>query len=573
MKACLVLILCMLALPLQASNLTIRGISGEVLDNIKLLVASQASDCLEPANNLEKYRLDLEKTITKATQPFGFYSPSLTLEVKDSNQTCLQLDANIKLNQAIKVELVDISLNGSGKSDKNFVAAIERFPLKVGDILVDKHYSQLKRRLESIAIEHAYLDFEFSKAEILISRQDHSAKINLHINTGQRYRLGEVEVVQEPQFLDQSFVEALVPLKAEQWFTNSDLFKARNKILDSNYFASASVSLQRDSAKNGKVPVKIILTKQNRIDYSVGVGFSTDTKTRFRFDYNNRQLNDKGYQFSSKLSLSDVVKELTAGLKLPSQSNPANSWYSLDLGFKEELTDITQSKSSKFGISKTRVLPSGWKTTNFIDLVYDEFDTGIDEGSSFLVVPGTSWNYISTDNPVLPDQGFRFQTEIQGAHEQLASDATFLQVSAAYKGISTFAPKHRLIYRAEVGTSLTSDLTDLPLDYRFFAGGDNSVRGVDYRTISPQDDTGDFIGGKHLAVASIEYDYRFAESWAFAVFSDIGSAFNDSPDFQKSLGIGLRWISPIGPIRLDLAAPIDSDQDQIRLHLSLGPDL
>jgi translocation and assembly module TamA len=108
---------------------------------------------------------------------------------------------------------------------------------------------------------------------------------------------------------------------------------------------------------------------------------------------------------------------------------------------------------------------------------------------------------------------------------------------------------------------------------RFFAGGDNSVRGYKFESLGPEDETGKVIGGSGLLTASFEYEHPLINRWSIAVFVDSGNAFTGSRFEPKTgAGVGARWQSPLGPVRIDLAFPLDDDEDA-RLHVSLGPDL
>jgi translocation and assembly module TamA len=150
---------------------------------------------------------------------------------------------------------------------------------------------------------------------------------------------------------------------------------------------------------------------------------------------------------------------------------------------------------------------------------------------------------------------------------------SMVQISGRVKTILPIADQDRLIMRAEIGTTATSDFDQLPASYRYFAGGDQSVRGFDYKNLSPLNDEGDSIGGKHLAVASVEYEHRLYDSYALAVFVDGGNAFTNDFKMAGSVGIGFRWFSPIGPLRVDLGVPVTEADHDFRIHLSLGPDL
>jgi translocation and assembly module TamA len=132
-----------------------------------------------------------------------------------------------------------------------------------------------------------------------------------------------------------------------------------------------------------------------------------------------------------------------------------------------------------------------------------------------------------------------------------------------------------LLLRGDAGLTATESVEQLPTSLRFFAGGDTSVRGFGFQRLGPTDAEGRVIGGRHLLVGSVEYDYPLGDRpWAVAVFADIGNAFDEFDDYELEVGagIGLRWRSPVGPLRLDLAHAPNSDDD-FRIHFTMGPDL
>ncbi|MFP5506345.1 MAG: autotransporter assembly complex protein TamA, partial [Gammaproteobacteria bacterium] len=125
----------------------------------------------------------------------------------------------------------------------------------------------------------------------------------------------------------------------------------------------------------------------------------------------------------------------------------------------------------------------------------------------------------------------------------------------------------------EGATTWIDGFRELPASLRFFAGGDQSVRGYDFQELGPRDASGQVIGGKHLVFGSLEYEHRVHGNWGVAAFVDTGNAFNSTHEgLETGAGIGLRWRSPIGMVRLDLAAAVSQD-NALRLHFTLGPDL
>ena len=178
------------------------------------------------------------------------------------------------------------------------------------------------------------------------------------------------------------------------------------------------------------------------------------------------------------------------------------------------------------------------------------------------------------DNSLRPTNGYRLGVELSGANDSLGSDTTFAQAQASAKWIKSFGNRTRLLLRAQLGFTWHSDFIELPPSVRFFAGGDNSIRGFEFESLGPVDENGDVIGGDRLAVASIEYEVPFSASWSGAMFIDSGNAFTGS-DFnaRTGAGFGVRWRSPLGPIRFDIAWPVNDAEKGPRLHVSLGADL
>jgi len=126
-----------------------------------------------------------------------------------------------------------------------------------------------------------------------------------------------------------------------------------------------------------------------------------------------------------------------------------------------------------------------------------------------------------------------------------------------------------------VGATATRDFNALPLAQRFFTGGDMSVRGYAFNSIGPTDQYGNVIGGKDLMVGSVEVDHMLGPVLGVAAFVDAGNVFNSfNTSLEKGVGVGLRWRTPVGMVRLDFAHPVKRpDLGWYRIHFSIGTDL
>ena len=166
-----------------------------------------------------------------------------------------------------------------------------------------------------------------------------------------------------------------------------------------------------------------------------------------------------------------------------------------------------------------------------------------------------------------------FQTEF--ASQAFVSTSDFVSLRSGFRWLNTYQDRHMLLIRGDAGAILSTDFERVSPSLRFYAGGDNSVRGFDFRSLSPRNSLNETIGGQYLLAASLEYNWRWRPTWRPAVFVDVGNAFSQASEANlgTGVGVGIRWISPVGPIRADLASAVSEPGAPLRIHLTIGSPL
>ena len=555
------------------AEVTINGLDGEAQNNVRLVLALSKEKCTTSKWKVEDLFERSDQEIDQALRALGYYhataAKSLTFD-----KNCWHADFNVKPGPRVAVARVNIVIRGAAKYDAEFGKLLESLPLKPGSPVHHGKYESIKSRLQSLALSRGYLNAGFAEKKLIIEKSSNTARIHLVFDSGKRAVFGDIFVHQD--FLNDSFVQKYISIKPGDFYTSEDLAKTHNALSQSGYFDRIDIRSghDEDNGNNGKgrVPVNIYLTPKKRSHYSIGLGFDTDIGPLLNVSYINRRINRRGHFFTSNLDLSPVLSTAEVEYFIP-LADPLSDFLTFSGGLKREDTDSYKSLSAIVSTRWKHAYPSGWKQTAFLDYVYENFEAESDSGDTLMLVPGGNWMISVADNPVRPAKGYRLEIEAKGSYDiQPVSDVSFLQGNLSAIWLHKLPNGAAFIGRTVQGATLVEDITRLPTSYRFYAGGINSVRGYSYKELGPKDERGRVVGGKFLSVFSAEYEHPILENWGVSAFVDTGNAYNLSDiSFKTGVGLGVRWYSPVGPIRLDFGLPLNESDSDFQIHFSAGP--
>lgn len=564
--------LALFPLPLHAVRLKVEveGVRRELERNIRSVLSLEKLDKDEMSEErIRRLHAGATEEIKEALEPFGYYRPLVRSELKQEGDQWIA-HYEVDAGPALKVASVDLRVAGDGGDDPRFREIVDDFPVKRGEDLFHPDYEEGKQALVELAAKEGYLDAEFEANQIRVDLERYQADVILHYDTGPRYRFGEVRFNQD--VVDPDLLTGYVTFKRGEPLDVNKVLELQNALSDSPYWSRVEVVTRQEQAQGLEVPIDVDLVPAKTMRFSGGLGYGTDTGPRVTGAWELRRLNRRGHRAEAEIRASQIEQSLETSYFIPGPY-PRTDVLSFSLGYQREDTDTSISETGLIGTQRTQSR-GGWREALSLTYQREDFEVGLDEGISNLLVPGASWERVRADDRIYTTNGYRLRFGLQGAEESLLSDSSFLQGDVQAKAIRTLGERHRLIGRAEVGYIQTDEFRELPPGFRFFAGGDQSVRGFGYQELGREDEEGNVIGGESLMVASLEYEIRFLEKWGAAVFYDTGNA---SESFGGSLargaGLGVRWRSPIGPIRADVAWALSEDDRPIRFHLNIGPDL
>lgn len=567
MSRFLLLLCALLSQPLLAAQTTIRlsGLSGELQDNVQLYLDRYSSD--EISTSL-RFQSRLEQDISTALQALGYYHSDVTIELQNrSNGSRLLI--KVDAGEPTRITEVDLQILGEAAADADFTALLAQAP-QVGQTVHHGRYDSFKSSLTSLALRKGYFNASFTLARLEVSPSLKQAFVRLHFDSGRRYQFGEVSFQGEHIRVER--LQSLVPFKAGDPYLATQLGQLNQALANTNWFSSILVTGNTEQLDQFILPVEVELAPRKRNSIETGIGYSDDVGARFKLNWLKPWLNDRGHSFNSKLALSGAEQSLEASYKMPLETI-ANDFWQLQYGLRNRDYQDTRSQESNLALERHWLLQSDWYRTASIRWLYEDYTQADQKDNSSLIIPGLSYSRTRQTGSGMPIRADRLLLGIEVSDRSWGSAESFVRLRGRAGYITTFATNHRVIGRLDAGAVLMEQVDNLPPSIRFFAGGDNNLRGYAYESVSPRNNDGELIGGRYMATTSLEYQYRVKGNWWLATFADYGSAWSNTPDWKRGVGFGVRWGSPIGAVRIDFAWGLDAEGSPFQLHFSLGPEL
>jgi translocation and assembly module TamA len=520
---------------------------------------------------LDRFEEQIPKRVRQALEPFGYYEAEVSIQRQMIAPGRYHLEVAVLPGEPVRVTSVAVRLSGPGESATRLQRLTADFPLRVGEVLRQDLYDQAKGTLKARVLDRGYLDADFKVHQIRLHRQQRNAEIDLELATGERYHFGKASIQGGDVYPD-PFLRRYISFIEGEVFSYPRLGQTQLNFLDSDRFREVIITPQKNLSEEFRVPIEIKLVPAARRRLRPGIGYGTDTGARTSLNYRDLNVFHRGHEFAADLSIAERHQSLTAKYIIPGLTN-LDSQTVLRSGFVREDLDSYETRSLFAEIEEQRGFSGGRIGSVYLRLLQEDYIVAAQDDRSRMIIPGVRFRHSRYADPIRPKKGFRYSLEVRGGHQALGSDTGLLQFLASGNTIIPLPWQLKLLLRAQGGTTLKNEpLAEIPASLRFFAGGDQSVRGYAYQSLGPTDADGQVVGGEHLAVGSVELEVPFGEDWGVAAFFDLGNAFNVLTDIEwaSGVGIGVRRYTVIGPVKIDIARQVGVADPSYRLHLSVG---
>lgn len=546
------------------------------------------------ADTVERLHERVEREVQAALRPFGYYEPKVDSTVTDLGHEDWRVVVNITPGEPVLIEHIDVRVDGPGEADPQFQRILRHLP-SAGTRLNHADYEAIKTELQRTATTYGYFDAKMVRNELVVDPPNHKANIALELDSGERYRFGKTTIRQDA--IKDGLVRRYLRYREGDLFDLTQVLHTQFALDDARYFVNLEVQPGEPDRQAHTVAVDIHGDPRRRNNYSFAPGYATDTGARVTLGFEDRLLNTSGHSFSLEVQAAQVTRyNVQARYAIPI-GDPAVESFALRAQIEQQtLADVT-AYTQAFGPTITTVR-GGWQYVAALNAVHTTSETINSTQTDSLLVPEIDIG--SVPKGYYGEALFEhpFFAELRGSDTALGADSNFIQLHAQAEHVFKIAAGWHLLLRDELGASVVSGFSSLPAIYRFFAGGDNSVRGFYYNELSPleavcarnattgqiiltangtcQQIPGGFIkvGGKDLVTGTVEVIRDLPKNLGVATFVDYGNAFDHfGTHLYYSVGVGLRVRLPVMTVGIDVAQPLNMPGAGPRLHINFSPKL
>lgn len=467
-------------------------------------------------------------------------------------------------------DLQAAQLDGDPAAASLAQALQDDFPLRAGDAFTQKLWSDAKNTTLARLRAQGYPLASWSGTSATVSAGSNRVRLFVAAESGPLARLGELEIRGLSRY-GESAIRNLVNFKPGEPYSETTLAEFQERLQKAGLFETASVTIRPDPANAAAVPVQVRVRESQAQQATFGVGISANTGPRFSVEHTHRKLFGRDltakntFEIGSQLRswegqvlthpLPGLYRNLVAGgiSRLDQNDEVLTQWH-VRAGRTQDSERIDRLYYLELLGAKTRN-PTETRQAKAATLNYNMI-----------------WRRV--DSILLPTRGLAASAEFAGGYAFASSEKNGPFGRVLGKVIA-YVPLGQNWYsqlRVQAGEVIADDAVGVPDTLLFRAGGDESVRGYDYRSLGPREN-GEVVSGRVLFTSSAEIarpvSAKLPDVW-WAAFVDAGQAADRWQDMKLFLGygVGVRYRSPVGPLRVDLA--YGQEVRSFRIHLSVG---
>ena len=581
--------ICLVYILMQASNceaksglvyrVEIQGIDDRNL--LKLLKSVSESVTLQKhlplSINLLNRRVGKDVlTFSKVMRSQGYYDARISYQI-DSDRTPIGVVFQIIPGPPYRLEAVDIRLSGDETAGKMRVQLLETLGLDLGKPALSQPIRDIQRTIQRFLEAEGFPFATVNPPQAVVDHRRRSVSVLYPVSTGDRANFGETQI-EGLSSVKEAFVRARIAWKKGDRYNSKLTEETQKRLVATGLFATVQIKTAEALDPQGLLAVQILLRERKHRTVSLGASYKTDEGFGGRIAWEHRNIAGAGERLSFEGTASGITTAIEEKFRKPGFLRSDQALL-VNTRLADDHPDAYNSQNMTSIVQIERSLSKRLKIAMGPAYRYTETDQFGQEDRFGLVYFPLNLDWDTSDQLLDPSRGMRLNVQMEPYYDTLGTGIGFVRGYARFSRYFKFAKEFPIVlgFRGTMGVMGGVEQDRIPADIRFYAGGGGTIRGYAYQSVGPlQNNTP--AGGRSLFCVSGELRLRTTDTIGLVAFVDGGSAFESVfPNFNETIrwgaGVGIRYFSKLGPIRLDVALPLNRRpgiDDAFQVYVSLG---
>ncbi len=436
-----------------------------------------------------------------------------------------------------------------------------------GDPVTGKRILAIPEELRDALRAKGYAFCKIVNTEVVADRADQTVDVKLTVQTGPITRFGPIQVYGTPNVEEACFKSNLA-WKTGDFYTPKLIEKTENALQQTGLFQSVQIDEGDSLSDDWMLPMIIRVTEAKQRTISAGISYTTTYGAGLSGSWEHRNISGLGRKLSVQAQFWEKLRIAQLSYTIPFflRNDQNLIWV---LGHTQQTYLPFESATTQGSVLIDRQLSK--RMDGIAGVTLERLSShGIVRSELFhLCKFPCQMRWSSANSPLDPTKGVCFSIKLTPSYQILSPTFSYLIHMSTLAGYTSFyEDKLTFAMRLQFGNITGAARNTIPLPDRLFGGSDNSLRGYKTGSVSPLNKYGQPIGGKSMVTGTVETRIRTSTNIGWVAFYDAGNVFSQvTPSFSgfsllHSVGLGFRYKTPIGPLRLDLGIPL-----QRRKHL------
>ncbi|MGA1845035.1 MAG: autotransporter assembly complex protein TamA [bacterium] len=532
-----------------------------------------------PAASLNLLRKRAERDIpglVKALKSQGYFGGSVSVEV-DAGAKPAAVIFRITPGPPFLLESVDIRLGDEGAAFDRTLPGPREIGLVPGERAHSKAILDAQKYLIHRLMTKGYPFAAVSRREVVADHATQRVSVRFLVDPGPVAWFGPTRI-EGLHSVDETFVRGRIPWEVGDRYNEALVAGLQNRLVETGLFAVVNVRKGETLTGEGRLPVAVTVKERKHRTIKAGVKYTTDEGAGAGLSWEHRNLFGRGERLSLGVEATEIDHSVEGTFRKPAFFHPDRTLI-LRGGIAEEYPDAYTSRAARGEALVEQRFSRGVKVGGGAAVRTSQviqFDRR--EGFNLVYLPVyLDWD---TSNDILdPARGGRLTFQVAPYYDVYGADLGFVKGDLRYSRYATIARHPMTVFagRMAFGAVDGAGREAIPADIRFYAGGGGSIRGYAFQSVGPLA-YGEPIGGRSLIEISAEVRVKVTDTVGLVTFLDGGSAFSETvPHFEEDLrwgtGVGVRYYTPVGPLRLDVGVPLNRREGvdrRLHIYISLG---